>query len=94
MRVIQEGDIVVISKNLDKSKYNQGVWWNPFVTECLGKLGKVTYIGKSFAGDTVVCVEFQDPQIAPMLQTFGWFLEDVLLHYRSKWRRQSIGEGK
>jgi len=90
MQIIQKGDTVFISESPNISKYkNAKLGWSPRMAEHLGKSGKVDCIGRPFGEEIIVRVELQDPQIGSSRRTFSWFLEDVSLHPRSKWRRQS-----
>jgi len=94
MRVIQKGDIVVISKTVDLSKYpHLDAEWTSLRASHFGRQGKVVKVDRTLKGNSIVYVRLLENTPDLKVLGFYWFTGDVSLLPGAKWRRQAIGEG-
>jgi len=94
MRVIQEGDIVVISKTVDLSKYSHdNGWYTALRIPHLGELGRAVKVSRTSSGKDICYVDILETSPTIKAKRFYWYTDDISLSSLFKWRRQSIKRG-
>jgi len=95
MPVIQEGDIVVISKavNLSKYPYINDLWISLRASH-VGRQGRVLGISRTSDGRSICSVELLETSPTLKVTQLSWYIDDVSLSLRSKWRRQTVIKGE